>query len=160
MTTPNPTTPAPAEPAPTVVPVTPPVSDAEPEVGAGVAEVFLSLREWLVRDVERARIAAGLIAMLGVAILRRLWQAGSAASHLAPLALCTFAAAGVVLALASRLGRGVAATEAVVRTTGRDVTHTMTTLRSMREVFRALGAALVATCALVVIATAVYLTRS
>ena len=53
----------------------------------------------------------------------------------------------------------VTAVSEVTRSTGRDVTHAMRALRGMRDVFRAIGAALVAAAALLLIATAVQLTR-
>jgi hypothetical protein len=154
----------PSDEARTQEPPTPTASPAaapqpEPEFEYEQAEAFAGLAAWLVRGVERARIATGLLVMLGVALLRRLWQLGPAAMHLSVLALCAFAAAGIVYALATRMNRSVTAVSEVTRSTGRDVTHAMRALRGMRDVFRAIGAALVAAAALLLIATAVQLTR-
>ncbi len=157
MTTPSDGSP-PNDPPATAAP-TPAAQASEPEFAYEQADAFAGLAAWLVRSVERARIATGLLAMLGVALLRRLWLLGPAQRHLSVFALCAFAAAGIAYALSRRIARSVTAVTEVTRSTGRDVTHAMRAMRSLRDVFRAIGAALVAAAALLLIATAVQLTR-
>ncbi len=131
----------------------------EPEIKSIDDDAFIGLQSWCVRDAERARVAAGLFAMLGVALLRRLWQLGRSHSHLALFALCAFAAGGVLYALSSHLARGAASAFSVARTTGRDLSHAMATFRAVHEVFRVLRAALIAVAALIVVGAVVALTR-
>lgn len=95
---------------------------------------------------------AGLLVMLGMAILRRLWQVWRSQSHLAVFALCAFADAGVTLVLAARLARGALSVGAVARTRGRDISHAMEAIRSLRETFGVLRAAMIAAPALVAVA--------
>lgn len=147
---------APAASAPATAEAAPP---QEPEFEYEQAESFEALGVWLVRAVERSRIAAGLLVMLGAAILRRLWLHGRAGMHLSVFALSAFAAAGIVYALSTRMERGVHSVTAVTRTKGRDVTHAMSAMRRMLDLFRAIGAALVAAAALLLITAAVQLTH-
>ncbi len=144
--------------APKTVPELP-VQPVEPEITSVDADAFEGLQSWLVRDAERARVAAGLFAMLGVALLRRLWQVGRAHTQLALFALCAFAAGGVLLALSSRLSRGADSAISVSRTTGRDLSHAMATFRALHEVFRVLRAALLAVVALIAVGAWVALRR-
>lgn len=143
---------APAIPEPTL-----PLERVEREFTLDEEDAFNGLHAWLLRDVERARMLSGLLAMLGAALLRRLWQLGRAEVRLALFALCAFAASGVIYALSKRLAGGAVAARAVTTTRGRDVTHAMSTLRVLRAVFRALSAALVAVAALVLVALAAQL---
>jgi hypothetical protein len=131
----------------------------EPEFENDHADAFNDLHASLVRTVERTRATAGLLALLGAVTLRRLWQLGHVATYLAVIALCLFAGAGVAWTLAQRLVRSAASVSAVTHTKGRDVTHALEALRRMHDAFRAMGAALVACTALVLIALATQLTR-
>lgn len=136
-----------------------PTAPEEPEITSVDADAFEGLQSWFVRDAERARAAAGLLAMLGIALLRRLWQLGRAHGHLALFALCAFAAGGVLYALSSHLTRGAASAFSVSRTTGRDLSHAMATFRAVHEVFRVLRAALIAVAAIIVVGAIVALAR-
>jgi len=132
---------------------------AEHEFARDAEQAFVGLHAQLVRDVERARMLCGLLVMLGIALLRRLWQLGRPGAPLALYALIAFAAAALVYTLSRKLSGGVAATLAVTTSQGRDVSHAMALFDVLRGVFRTLGAALAALAALVIVAVVVQLTH-
>ncbi len=122
-------------------------------------QAFVVLHARLVRDVERARMLCGLLAMLGVALLRRLWMLGRVETPLALYALCAFAASGMLFVLSRRLSGGVVAALSVTTTQGHDVTYTVAMFGVLRGVFRTLWMALAALAALLLVALAVQVTR-